>query len=69
MAALVTWPPAQVVASERRQARASKKVASASPMPETVRRTGEAAMTSVSMSTRLGFCLKNWYSLNWPSSV
>ena len=69
MAAEVTLSPAQVVASERLHARASKYVANASPMPLTVRRTGLLLMTSVSMSTRFGFALKNWYSLNWPSSV
>ena len=53
-AALVALPPAQVSASLSTQARASKYVASASPMPETVRRTGEAAITVVSMSTISG---------------
>ena len=66
---MVDLPPAQVPASASTQALASNQVARASPMPETVRRTGEAAITVVSMRTMLGLDGRNRYSSKAPSSV
>ena len=69
IAALVDLPFTHVCASLAAQARASKYVAKASPMPATVSRTGDFVMTSVSINTMSGFLGKNRYSSKTPSSV
>ena len=69
MAASVVFPPAQEVAPLLLHALASKYVASASPIPATVRRTGDFAIISVSIRTILGFAGRNRYFSNTPSAV